>query len=88
MVIPSLPGYGFSGQPAEAGWGSERIGRAWDVLMKRLGYTRYVAQGADWGATVVEAMGRQAPAGLMGIHSNLPAALPPEIGRASCRERV
>ncbi|HEX8115687.1 MAG TPA: epoxide hydrolase, partial [Pyrinomonadaceae bacterium] len=82
VVIPSLPGYGFSAQPSEAGWGSERIGRAWDVLMKRLGYTRYVAQGGDWGAGIVEAMGRQAPAGLRGIHTNLPAALPPEIGAA------
>jgi pimeloyl-ACP methyl ester carboxylesterase len=82
VVIPSLPGYGFSAQPAEAGWGSERIGRAWDVLMKRLGYTRYVAQGGDWGAGVVQAMGRQAPAGLLGIHTNLPATLPNEVGAA------
>jgi pimeloyl-ACP methyl ester carboxylesterase len=80
VVIPSLPGYGFSGQPTEAGWGSERIGRAWDVLMKRLGYTRYVAQGGDWGAAIVQAMGRQAPAGLLGIHTNLPATIPNEIG--------
>jgi len=82
VVIPSLPGYGFSSQPIEAGWGSERIGRAWDVLMKRLGYTRYVAQGGDWGAGVVQAMGRLAPAGLLGIHSNLPATLPPEVAAA------
>jgi pimeloyl-ACP methyl ester carboxylesterase len=82
VVIPSLPGYGFSAQPTEAGWGSERIGRAWDGLMKRLGYTRYVAQGGDWGAGVVQAMGRQAPAGLLGIHTNLPAALPPDVGAA------
>jgi pimeloyl-ACP methyl ester carboxylesterase len=82
VVIPSLPGYGFSGQPSEAGWGSERIGRAWDVLMKRLGYTRYVAQGGDWGAGVVLAMGRQAPTGLLGIHTNLPATLPSEVGAA------
>jgi pimeloyl-ACP methyl ester carboxylesterase len=82
VVIPSLPGYGFSAQPTEAGWGSERIGRAWDVLMKRLGYTRYVAQGGDWGAGVVQAMGRQAPAGLLGIHTNLPATLPSEVGAA------
>jgi pimeloyl-ACP methyl ester carboxylesterase len=82
VVIPSLLGYGFSGQPAEAGWGSERIGRAWDVLMKRLGYTRYVAQGGDWGAGVVQAMGRQAPAGLLGIHTNFPAAVPPEVAAA------
>ena len=75
VVIPSLPGFGFSGKPTEAGWGLERIGHAWDVLMKRLGYTRYVAQGGDWGAGVVQAMGRQAPAGLAGIHTNLPAAV-------------
>jgi pimeloyl-ACP methyl ester carboxylesterase len=82
VVIPSLPGFGFSARPAEAGWGLERIGRAWDVLMKRLGYTRYVAQGGDWGAGVVEAMGRQAPAGLLGIHTNLPAVLTPEVQAA------
>ena len=82
VVIPSLPGFGFSSRPTEAGWGSERIGRAWDVLMKRLGYARYFAQGGDWGAAVVEAMGRQAPAGLLGIHTNLPATIPPEIGPA------
>jgi pimeloyl-ACP methyl ester carboxylesterase len=82
VVIPSLPGYGFSGQPAGAGWGSERIGRAWDVLMKRLGYARYVAQGGDWGASIVQAMGRQAPAGLLGIHTNLPATVPADVGAA------
>ena len=82
VVIPSLPGYGFSGQPIEAGWGLERIGAAWDTLMKRLGYSRYVAQGGDWGAGVVQAMGRQAPAGLLGIHTNLPATVPNDIGPA------
>ena len=82
VVIPSLPGYGFSARPTEPGWGPERIGRAWDVLMKRLGYTRYVSQGGDWGAVVAEAMGRQAPAGLLGIHVNLPAAVPPDIEKA------
>jgi pimeloyl-ACP methyl ester carboxylesterase len=82
VVIPSLPGFGFSERPTEAGWGLERIGRAWAVLMKRLGYTRYVAQGGDWGAGVTEAMGRQAPAGLLGIHTNLPAALTPEVEAA------
>jgi pimeloyl-ACP methyl ester carboxylesterase len=82
VVIPSLPGYGFSSRPTETGWGVERIGRAWDVLMKRLGYTRYVAQGGDWGAGVVEAMGRQAPAGLLGIHTNLPAVFPPDAAAA------
>jgi pimeloyl-ACP methyl ester carboxylesterase len=80
VVIPSLPGFGFSSAPTETGWGSERIGRAWDVLMKRLGYTRYVSQGGDWGAGIVQAMGRQAPAGLSGIHTNLPATIPNEVG--------
>jgi len=82
VVIPSLPGFGFSEKPTETGWGLERIGRAFDVLMKRLGYTNYVAQGGDWGAGIVEAMGRQAPAGLLAIHTNLPAALTPEVGAA------
>ena len=82
VVIPSLPGFGFSERPTEAGWGLERIGRAWAILMTRLGYTRYVAQGGDWGAGVVAAMGRQAPAGLLGIHSNLPAVITPEVGAA------
>ena len=82
VVIPSLPGFGFSSRPTDVGWESERIGRAWDVLMKRLGYTRYVAQGGDWGAGVVTAMGRQAPSGLLGIHTNLPATVPNEIGAA------
>jgi pimeloyl-ACP methyl ester carboxylesterase len=82
VVIPSLPGYGFSSRPTETGWGVERIGRAWEVLMKRLGYTRYLAQGGDWGAGVVEAMGRQAPVGLLGIHTNLPAVFPPDAATA------
>lgn len=82
VVIPSLPGYGFSGKPTEAGWGPEHIARTWDILMKRLGYTRYVAQGGDWGAVITEAMGRQAPAGLAGIHLNLPATIPAEIDAA------
>ncbi len=85
VVIPSLPGYGFSARPTEAGWGLERIGRALDVLMKRLGYARYVAQGGDWGAGIVQAMGRQAPAGLLGIHTNLPAVIPTEVGRGPRR---
>lgn len=76
LVIPSLPGYGFSGRPVERGWGPERIGRAADVLMRRLGYRQYVVQGGDWGSVIAEAMGRQAPAGLRGIHVNLPAAVP------------
>ena len=76
VVIPSLPGYGFSGKPTEPGWGSERIARAWDVLMTRLGYTRYVAQGGDWGAGIVQAMGRQGSPGLLGIHTNFPQRCP------------
>jgi pimeloyl-ACP methyl ester carboxylesterase len=82
VVIPCLPGYGFSGKPTGTGWGPDRIARAWDVLMKRLGYTRYVAQGGDFGSIVSETMGRQAPAGLLGIHINLPATVPPEIDKA------
>jgi pimeloyl-ACP methyl ester carboxylesterase len=82
VVIPSLPGFGFSEQPTEAGWGLERIGTAFDVLMKRLGYKYYVAQGGDWGAGVVQAMGRTVSAGLLGIHTNLPAAVPDEVGPA------
>jgi pimeloyl-ACP methyl ester carboxylesterase len=76
VVVPALPGYGFSGVPTERGWESGRIGHAWAVLMERLGYTRYVAQGGDVGATVADAMGRQAPKGLIGIHLNLLAAAP------------
>ena len=79
VVIPSMPGYGFSGKPTGTGWNPERIARAWAELMKRLGYTRYVAQGGDWGSPVSSAMARQAPAGLLGIHINLPATIPPEV---------
>jgi pimeloyl-ACP methyl ester carboxylesterase len=79
VVIPSMPGYGFSGKPTGTGWNPERIARAWVELMKRLGYTRYVAQGGDWGSPVSSAMARQAPAGLLGIHINLPATIPPEV---------
>jgi pimeloyl-ACP methyl ester carboxylesterase len=82
VVIPSLPGFGFSGKPAETGWDLDRIGKAWGVLMKRLGYKHYVAQGGDWGAGIVNAMALQAPAGLLGIHSNLPATLPGDVGMA------
>jgi pimeloyl-ACP methyl ester carboxylesterase len=71
LVVPSLPGYGFSGEPAELGWNVGRIAQAWAELMHRLGYTRYVAQGGDVGASVTDAMGRQAPEGLVGIHTNL-----------------
>jgi len=83
VVIPSMPGYGFSGKPTAAGWGPERIARAWDVLMKRLGYTRYVAQGGDWGAVVVDLMGVQAPSGLAGIHTNMPGIFPADIDAAA-----
>jgi len=86
VVIPSLPGFGFSSRPTETGWGVERVARAWDVLMKRLGYTQYVAQGGDWGAGVVEAMARQAPTGLLGIHTNLPAVFPPDAAAAIASE--
>jgi pimeloyl-ACP methyl ester carboxylesterase len=82
LVIPSLPGYGFSGHPTEPGWGPDRIAGAWDELMRRLDYDGYVAQGGDWGAVITEAMGRQAPAGLRGIHVNLPGAVPPDIEAA------
>src|SRR5207247_6901825 len=76
LVLPSLPGYGFSGEPTELGWDADRIARAWAELMDRLGYTRYVAQGGDVGAYVTDAMGRQAPQGLLGVHLNvLPAAV-------------
>lgn len=79
VVIPSMPGFGFSGKPTGTGWNHERIARAWAVLMKRLGYDRYVAQGGDWGTPVSSAMARQSAAGLLGIHINLPATVPPEI---------
>ncbi len=79
VVIPSMPGYGFSGKPTGTGWDPDHIARAWAELMKRLGYTRYVAQGGDWGAPISSAMARQAPAGLLGIHINLPATVPPEV---------
>jgi pimeloyl-ACP methyl ester carboxylesterase len=83
VVIPSMPGYGFSGKPRETGWGPERMGRAWAELMQRLGYNRYVAQGGDWGAFVVDQMGLQAPEGLLGIHTNMPATVPPEVDKPS-----
>jgi pimeloyl-ACP methyl ester carboxylesterase len=83
VVIPSMPGYGFSGAPTELGWDAPRIARAWDVLMKRLGYDRYVAQGGDWGALITEQMGAQAPAGLIAIHTNMAGAIPPELNAAA-----
>ena len=83
VVIPSMPGYGYSGKPTTTGWGPERIARAWAVLMKRLGYTRYVAQGGDWGAIVVDNMGIQRPEGLIGIHTNMPSVVPAELDTAA-----
>jgi pimeloyl-ACP methyl ester carboxylesterase len=82
VVIPSMPGYGFSGKPTSTGWGPERIARAWAELMKRLGHTRYVAQGGDWGAFVVDQMGLQAPAGLLAIHTNMAATVPADVDKA------
>ncbi len=79
LVIPSIPGFGFSGRPKDTGWGPDRIARAWTELMKRLGYTRYVAQGGDWGSPISSAMARQLSPGLLGIHINLPATVPSDI---------
>src|ERR1700722_8820297 len=83
LVIPSIPGYGYSGKPATTGWDVAHIARAWYVLMKRLGYTQYVAQGGDWGALITEQMGVQAPPGLLGIHTNMPGIFPAEIDAAA-----
>ncbi|HST11462.1 MAG TPA: epoxide hydrolase [Terriglobales bacterium] len=83
LVIPSMPGYGFSGKPSTTGWGPERIARTWAELMRRLGYTQFVAQGGDWGALIVDMMGVQAPPELLGIHTNMAGAVPPDIDKAA-----
>ena len=83
VVIPSMPGYGFSGIPTTTGWDPQHIARAWIVLMKRLGYTKFVAQGGDWGAVVVDLMGLEAPPELLGIHTNMPGVVPPDIDKAA-----
>jgi pimeloyl-ACP methyl ester carboxylesterase len=85
VVIPSMPGYGYSGKPREVGWGPDRMARAWVELMKRLGYTRFVAQGGDWGAIVTDVMAAQAPPELIGMHTNMPGALPPDVSTALAR---
>jgi pimeloyl-ACP methyl ester carboxylesterase len=82
LVIPSMPGYGFSAKPTTTGWDPVHIARAWIVLMKRLGYTRFVAQGGDWGAQITDVIGAEAPRELLGIHSNMPGTLPPEVSKA------
>ncbi len=82
LVIPSIPGYGFSGKPTTTGWDPARIARAWVVLMKRLGYAQFVAQGGDWGAIITDVMAAQTPPELLGIHSNMPGAVPPDISKA------
>ncbi len=83
VVIPSMPGYGYSGKPTMTGWGPDHIARAWVTLMKRLGYTKFVAQGGDWGAVIVDLMAVQAPPELLGIHTNMPGIFPAEIDQAA-----
>jgi pimeloyl-ACP methyl ester carboxylesterase len=82
VVIPAIPGYGFSGKPTALGWGPDRTARAWDVLMKRLGYTHYVSQGGDHGSVISDALARQAPKGLLAIHLNMPATVPGDLAKA------
>jgi len=82
VVIPSMPGYGFSGRPQTTGWDPDHIARAWAELMRRLGYKRYVAQGGDWGSVIADKMAHQAPPGLVGIHVNMPATVPPNVAKA------
>ena len=83
VVVPSMPGYGFSGKPTTTGWDQARIAQAWAVLMKRLGYTRYVATGGDWGAIINDLMATQGHPEFVGMHTNLPATIPPEINKAA-----
>ena len=83
LVIPSIPGYGYSGKPTTTGWDCPHIARAWVVLMKRLGYTKFVAQGGDWGAVITEQMGLLAPPELLGIHTNMPGVFPDDINNAA-----
>jgi len=85
VVIPSIPGYGYSSKPRDTGWGPDRISRAWAELMKRLGYMLYVAQGGDWGAIVTDLMAAQEPPGLIGMHTNMPGVLPPDVSTALAR---
>src|SRR5262245_3941602 len=83
VVIPSMPGFGVSGKPKTTGWGVDHMAKAWPELMKRLGYTRYVAQGGDWGSIVVDYMALQSPPGLLAIHTNMPGTVPADVDRAS-----